>query len=200
MTPSFEKVRQLLKSLPGLGHRSAERLALHLLVERPAKLTPLLDALRQAAEVVRRCDRCGNLAEDALCSVCADPKRDPSLLCVVENVPDLLALERSGSYRGTYHVLHGRLSPINGIGPGELNLAKLGERLVTEPVGEVVLALGNDIEGEATCHYIRESFLASRLGTKVTRIGFGLPSGSGLTFADAETLRSSLEGRRDVAP
>lgn len=200
MTPSFEKVRQLLKSLPGLGHRSAERLALHLLVERPAKLAPLLDALRQAAEVVRRCDRCGNLAEGPLCSVCADVKRDPSLLCVVENVPDLLALERSGSYRGTYHVLHGRLSPINGIGPGELNLAKLGERLVLEPVSEVVLALGNDIEGEATCHYIRESFLASRLGTKVTRIGFGLPSGSGLTFADAETLRSSLEGRRDVAP
>lgn len=200
MTPSFEKVRQLLKSLPGLGHRSAERLALHLLVERPAKLAPLLDALRQAADVVRRCERCGNLAEGTLCSVCADPKRDPSLLCVVENVPDLLALERSGSYRGTYHVLHGRLSPINGIGPGELNLAKLGERLVTEPVSEVVLALGNDIEGEATCHYIRESFLASRLGTKVTRIGFGLPSGSGLTFADAETLRSSLEGRRDVAP
>jgi len=200
MTPAFEKVRQLLKSLPGLGHRSAERLALHLLVERPAKLTPLLDALRQAAAVVRRCDRCGNLAEGPLCSVCADPKRDPSLLCVVENVPDLLALERSGSYRGTYHVLHGRLSPINGIGPGELNLAKLGERLVVEPVSEVVLALGNDIEGEATCHYIRESFLASRLGTKVTRIGFGLPSGSGLTFADAETLRSSLEGRRDVAP
>jgi len=200
MTPSFEKVRQLLKSLPGLGHRSAERLALHLLVERPAKLAPLLEALRQAADVVRRCDRCGNLAEGPLCSVCADPRRDPGLLCVVENVPDLLALERSGSYRGTYHVLHGRLSPINGIGPGELNLAKLGERLVVEPVVEVVLALGNDIEGEATCHYIRESFLASRLGTKVTRIGFGLPSGSGLTFADAETLRSSLEGRRDVAP
>jgi recombination protein RecR len=200
MTPAYEKVRQLLKSLPGLGHRAAERLALHLLVERPAKLAPLVEALQQAAAVVRRCDRCGNLAESTLCSVCADPKRDPAMLCVIENVPDLLAVERAGSYRGTYHVLHGRLSPINGIGPGELNLAKLGERLATEPVTEVVLALGNDIEGEATCHYIRESFLAGRFGTKVTRIGFGLPSGSGLTFADSETLRSSLEGRRDVAP
>lgn len=198
MTPAFEKARQLLRGLPGLGHRSAERLALHLLVERPAKLPPLLAALAEAARAVRRCDRCGNLAEGALCSVCADPRRDPAVLCVVENVPDLLALERTGVFRGTYHVLHGRLSPINGVGPGELNLARLGERLATEPVAEVVLALGNDIEGEATCHYVRESFLAARMGTKVTRIGFGLPSGSGLTFADAETLRSSLEGRRDV--
>jgi len=200
MTPAFDKVRQLLRGLPGVGHRSAERLALHLLVERPARLAPLLEALREASAAVGRCDRCGNLAEGPSCAVCADPRRDPALLCVVENVPDLLALERTAAFRGTYHVLHGRLSPINGVGPGELNLASLGARLVAEPVTEVVLALGNDIEGEATCHYIRESFLATRLGTKVTRIGFGLPSGSGLTFADAETLRSSLEGRRDVAP
>lgn len=198
MTPAFEKVRQLLRGLPGLGHRSAERLALHLLVERPAKLAPLVEALREASRAVRRCARCGNLAESEACSICADPRRDPAVLCVVENVPDLMALERTGVFRGTYHVLHGRLSPINGVGPGELNLARLGERLATEPVAEVVLALGNDIEGEATCHYVRESFLAGRMGTKVTRIGFGLPSGSGLTFADAETLRSSLEGRRDV--
>ena len=198
MTPAFEKLRQLLRGLPGLGHRSAERLALHLLVERPAKLAPLLEALQSAAIAVRRCARCGNLAESESCGICAEPKRDPSVLCVVENVPDLMALERTGVFRGTYHVIHGRLSPINGIGPGELNLASLGVRLATEPVTEVVLALGNDIEGEATCHYIRESFLSARMGTKVTRIGFGLPSGSGLTFADAETLRSSLEGRRDV--
>ena len=198
MTPSFDKVRQLLKALPGVGHRSAERLALHLLVERPAKLAPILEALQAAATAVGRCQRCGSLAEGPSCLICADSRRDPALLCVIENVPDLLALERTGAFRGTYHVLHGRLSPINGIGPGELNLVALGTRLATEPITEVVLALGNDIEGEATCHYIRESFLASRFGTKVTRIGFGLPSGSGLTFADAETLRSSLEGRRDL--
>ena len=198
MTPTFDKVRQLLRGLPGVGHRSAERLALHLLVERPGKLAPILAALAEASAAVGRCERCGSLAEGGTCAVCADPRRDPALLCVVENVPDLLALERTGAFRGTYHVLHGRLSPINGVGPGELNLAALGARLATEPVAEVVLALGNDIEGGATCHYIRESFLAGRFGTKVTRIGFGLPSGSGLTFADAETLRSSLEGRRDV--
>jgi recombination protein RecR len=198
VTPSFDKVRQLLKQLPGMGHRSAERIALHLLVERPAKLAPLLAALGSAAEAVRRCGRCGSLAEADLCEVCANPKREPAAVCVVEQVPDLMAIERSSAYRGTYHVLHGRLSPINGVGPADLNLASLEQRLRDEPIAEVVLALGNDIEGEATCHYIREAIQAIRPSIKVSRIGFGLPSGSGLTFADPATLRSALEGRRDV--
>ncbi len=198
MTPSFDKVRQLLKTLPGMGHRSAERLALHLLVERPGKLAPLLEALAAAATAVRRCDRCGSLAETALCPVCVDPKRDASAVCVVELVPDLMAIERSGAFRGTYHVLHGRLSPINGVGPDQLNLASFEQRLRDEPIAEVVLALGNDIEGEATCHYISETIHAVRPNIRISRIGFGLPSGSGLTFADPATLRSALEGRRDV--
>ena len=198
MTPSFEKVRQLLRLLPGLGHRSAERIALHLLVEKPAKLAPLLASLEAAAQCVRRCDRCGSLAEAPLCEVCSDPKRDPASLCVVEQVPDLMALERSLAHRGSYHVLHGRLSPINGVGPEDLNLTTLEQRLRDEPITEVVLALGNDIEGEATCHYIRECIHGIRDTIKVSRIGFGLPSGSGLTFADSATLRSALEGRRDV--
>ncbi len=199
MTPSFDKVRQLLKMLPGMGHRSAERLALHLLVERPGKLAPLLESLQAAAAAVRRCGRCGSLAETELCPVCQDVKRDPTAVCVVEQVPDLMAIERSSAYRGTYHVLHGRLSPINGVGPDQLNLATFEQRLKDEPITEVVLALGNDIEGEATCHYITEAIQAIRPSIKVSRIGFGLPSGSGLTFADPATLRSALEGRRDVA-
>ncbi|MFN5056412.1 MAG: recombination mediator RecR [Verrucomicrobiota bacterium] len=199
MTPSFDKVRQLLKMLPGMGHRSAERLALHLLVERPGKLAPLLESLQSAAAAVRRCGRCGSLAETELCPVCQDVKRDPAAVCVVEQVPDLMAIERSSAYRGTYHVLHGRLSPINGVGPDQLNLATFEQRLKDEPITEVVLALGNDIEGEATCHYITEAIQAIRPSIKVSRIGFGLPSGSGLTFADPATLRSALEGRRDVA-
>lgn len=199
MTPSFDKVRQLLKMLPGMGHRSAERLALHLLVERPGKLAPLLESLQAAAAAVRRCGRCGSLAETELCPVCQDVKRDPAAVCVVEQVPDLMAIERSSAYRGTYHVLHGRLSPINGVGPDQLNLATFEQRLKDEPITEVVLALGNDIEGEATCHYITEAIQAIRPSIKVSRIGFGLPSGSGLTFADPATLRSALEGRRDVA-
>lgn len=199
MTPSFDKVRQLLKMLPGMGHRSAERLALHLLVERPGKLAPLLESLQAAAAAVRRCARCGSLAETELCPVCQDVRRDPAAVCVVEQVPDLMAIERSAAYRGTYHVLHGRLSPINGVGPDQLNLATFEQRLRDEPITEVVLALGNDIEGEATCHYITEAIHAVRPSIKVSRIGFGLPSGSGLTFADPATLRSALEGRRDVA-
>ena len=199
MTPSFDKVRQLLKMLPGMGHRSAERLALHLLVERPGKLAPLLESLQAAASAVRRCARCGSLAETELCPVCQDVRRDPADVCVVEQVPDLMAIERSSAYRGTYHVLHGRLSPINGVGPDQLNLATFEQRLKDEPITEVVLALGNDIEGEATCHYITEAIHAIRPSIKVSRIGFGLPSGSGLTFADPATLRSALEGRRDVA-
>jgi recombination protein RecR len=198
VTPSFDKVRQLLKSLPGMGHRSAERIALHLLVERPAKLAPILEALAAAAQAVRRCARCGSLAETETCPVCADPKRDPASVCVVEQVPDLMAIERSAAYRGTYHVLHGRLSPINGVGPEQLNLASLERRLKDEPIAEVVLALGNDIEGEATCHYVSETVHAIRPSIRISRIGFGLPSGSGLTFADPATLRSALEGRRDV--
>lgn len=198
MTPSFDKVRQLLKLLPGMGHRSAERIALHLLVERPAKLPPLLEALQAAITSVRRCERCGSLAEAASCEVCLDPKRDPSVICILEQVPDLMAIERSAAYRGTYHVLHGRLSPINGVGPEQLNFATLEQRLRTEPITEIVLALGNDIEGEATCHYIRELIQVINPAIKVSRIGFGLPSGSGLTFADPATLRSALEGRRDV--
>ena len=199
MTPSFDKVRQLLKMLPGMGHRAAERLALHLLVERPGKLAPLLESLQAAAAAVRRCGRCGSLAETELCPVCQDVKRDPAAVCVVEQVPDLMAIERSSAYRGTYHVLHGRLSPINGVGPDQLNLATFEQRLKDEPITEVVLALGNDIEGEATCHYITEAIQAIRPSIKVSRIGFGLPSGSGLTFADPAPLRSALEGRRDVA-
>jgi recombination protein RecR len=199
VTPSFDKVRQLLKMLPGMGHRSAERLALHLLVERPGKLAPLLESLQAAAAAVRRCGRCGSLAETELCPVCQDVKRDPAAVCVVEQVPDLMAIERSAAYRGTYHVLHGRLSPINGVGPDQLNLATFEQRLKDEPITEVVLALGNDIGGEATCHYVTEAIQAIRPSIKVSRIGFGLPSGSGLTFADPATLRSALEGRRDVA-
>lgn len=195
MTPAFDRVQQLLKRLPGLGYRSAERLALHLLVERPQTLGPLLEALNAAQASIRRCGECGNVAEGDLCTICANPQREDRLLCIVEQVPDLLAIERSGAYRGRYHVLHGKLSPIHDVGPADLNLQNLAERLVRHGVEEVVLALGNDVEGEATCHYLQEVMLEPA-GVAVTRIGFGLPSGGGVTLADASTLKSALEGRR----
>ena len=195
MTPAFEKLQKHLKQLPGLGYRSAERIALHLLVEKPKRLPELIAALEDAARSVRRCDRCGNLAEGALCAICADPRREQSIVCVVEHVPDLVAIERSGAFRGGYHVLHGKLSPIHGIGPDDLNLATLQTRLKAREVTELILALPNDVEGEATCHYLTEH-LPADLNVKTTRIGFGLPSGGGVLYADSVTLKSALEGRR----
>lgn len=195
MTPAFEKLQKHLKQLPGLGFRSSERIALHLLVEKPGRLPELVRALEDAAQSVRRCTHCGNLAEGELCPICADERRDRAAVCVVEHVPDLVALERSGAYRGTYHVLHGKLSPIHGVGPGELNFEALRTRIASGEVSELILALPNDVEGEATCHYITEHLPKER-EVKVTRIGFGLPSGGGVLYADSVTLKSALEGRR----
>ncbi|MSU66289.1 MAG: recombination protein RecR [Opitutus sp.] len=195
MTPAFERLQKHLKQLPGVGFRSAERIALHLLVEKPVRLPALVAALQEAAQTVRRCTRCGNLAESDDCGICADERRDRSVVCIVEHVPDLVALERSGAYRGTYHVLHGKLSPIHGVAPDDLNLASLRARIESGAVRELILALPNDVEGEATCHYLTENVTKVR-DLNVTRIGFGLPSGGGVLYADSVTLKSALEGRR----
>jgi recombination protein RecR len=195
MSPAFERLQQQLKQLPGLGYRSAERIALHLLVEKPARLPELVAALDAAAAAVRRCERCGNLAEGPLCAICADERREAGVVCVVEHVPDLVAIERSGAFRGRYHVLHGKLSPIQGVGPEQLHLAPLLERVRSGEVSELILALPNDVEGEATCHYLTEHLPADR-EVRTSRIGFGLPSGGGVLYADSVTLRSALEGRK----
>jgi recombination protein RecR len=195
VTPALEILQKQLKQLPGIGYRSAERIALHLLVEKPAKLPELVAALTAAAHQVRRCALCGNLSEEELCPVCSDSRRAAGQLCVVEYVQDLAAIERSGAYRGRYHVLHGKLSPIRGVAPEDLNLDALLQRIQAGEITELILALSNDVEGEATCHYLQERL--PRTGVKVTRIGFGLPSGSGVLYADAVTLKSALDGRRD---
>jgi recombination protein RecR len=198
MTPAFESLQKHLKQLPGVGFRSVERIALHLLVEKPARLPALVEALQAAARTVRRCVRCGNLAETDDCEICADEKRDRAVVCIVEHVPDLVALERSGAYRGGYHVLHGKLSPMHGVAPADLNLASLRARIESGEVRELILALPNDVEGEATCHYLTEHVTRGR-ELKVTRIGFGLPSGGGVLYADSVTLKSALEGRRSYS-
>jgi len=195
VTSAFDQLQRQLKKLPGLGHRSAERVALHLLVGKPAELPALVEALEEAARTVRRCSRCGNLAEGELCPICADGRREHRLVCVVEYVPDLAALERSGSWRGVYHVLHGRLSPIHGVGPDELNLRALFARVEAGEVDELILALSNDVEGEATCHYLT-GHLPSGHPVGVSRIGFGLPSGGGVVYADSVTLKNALDARR----
>jgi recombination protein RecR len=195
MTPAFDALVQRLRKLPGIGYRSAERIALHLLVERPEALPELVTALGDAGQRVRRCATCGNIAEADLCALCTDTTRDATVVCVVEQVPDLVALERSASYRGSYHVLHGKLSPIRGVGPEHLNLESLVMRVGRDHVREVILALSNDVEGEATCHYLGDQ-LAGR-AVKISRIGFGLPSGGGVLYADSTTLKSALDARRD---
>jgi recombination protein RecR len=197
MTPAFEKLQKHLKQLPGIGYRSSERIALHLLVERPEQLPALVEALQAAAAAVHRCVRCGNLAEGEQCAICADEKRSPGVVCVIEQVPDLVAIERSGAFRGTYHVLHGKLSPIQGVGPEHLNLASLVARIEAGEIQELILALSNDVEGEATCHYLVDRVPADRVN--VTRIGFGLPSGGGVLYADSVTLKSALDGRRSYS-
>ncbi|ADE53293.1 recombination mediator RecR [Coraliomargarita akajimensis] len=195
MTPAFEELLQQFKKLPGLGYRSAERIAMQLLVEKPESLERLLSSLQRAQQVVGRCEQCGNLAEEGTCAVCTDERRDPQVLCVVEHVTDLMAIERSAAWKGQYHVLHGKLSPIHGVGPEDLNFSALEKRLSAGSIREIVLALSNDIEGQATCHYIQEEIVGER-AIQVSRIGFGLPSGGGVTYADSVTLKSALEARR----
>jgi recombination protein RecR len=195
VTAAFENLQQALRKLPGVGYRSSERIALHLLIGKPEQLEALVSALGEASRAIKRCSLCGNLSEDELCTICADPKRDHRSVCVIENVPDLVAIERSASWRAVYHVLHGKLSPLHGIGPDDLNISSLLGRIESGGVDELVLALSNDVEGEATCHYIQEHLPAER-SVRVTRIGFGIPSGGGVLYADSVTLKSALEGRR----
>jgi recombination protein RecR len=195
MATAFENLQSALRKLPGVGYRSSERIALHLLLGKPEQLRQLTLALEEASRSIKRCTRCGNMSEAELCSVCADPRRDHRSVCVVENVPDLVAIERSGSWRSGYHVLHGKLSPHQDIGPDDLNIASLLSRAGSGEIDELVLALPNDVEGEATCHYIQEHLPASH-PIKVTRIGFGIPSGGGVLYADSVTLKSALDGRR----
>jgi recombination protein RecR len=195
VTAAFERLQQALRKLPGVGYRSSERIALHLLLGKTEQFKELVAALEESSRTIHRCSRCGNLADGDECAICSDPKRDHRSVCVVENVPDLVAIERSGSWRNTYHVLHGKLSPMHDVGPGELNILSLFARVDAGEVDELVLALSNDVEGEATCHYLQGHIPAGR-DMRVTRIGFGIPSGGGVLYADPVTLKSALDGRR----
>lgn len=195
MTPAFDELTKTLRKLPGLGYRSAERLALHLLVEQPSSLDSLVLALNNAQKQVKKCPVCANITQDELCSVCQNSSRDTSILCVVETIPDLLSIEKSSSFQGRYHVLNGKISPIKGIKPQDINLQSLQNRLNQENIQELILALPNDIEGEATCHYIQNT-VVNNPNIRVSRIGFGLPSGGGVIYADSATLKSALESRR----
>ncbi|GAB6159167.1 recombination mediator RecR [Desulfotomaculum varum] len=179
--------------LPGIGPKTAQRLALHILNAPPELAQGLARALVEVRQAVRRCSGCCNLTDEDPCAICRDPSRNPRLLCVVEEPRDVIAMEKARGYRGLYHVLHGAISPMEGIGPEQLTVKELLSRLADSQVEEVILAANSDVEGETTALYLAR--LLKPLGVKVTRIAHGIPVGSDLEYADAMTLNKALEGR-----
>ncbi len=187
----IERLIQLLAKLPGLGPRSARRAALVLLKKRDTMLEPLAASLREAADAILTCETCGNLDTASPCAICSDGRRDPHLLCVVEDVADLWALERAGVFRGRYHVLGGALSALDGVTPDRLSVGKLMERVKTG-VDEVILAMNATVEGQTTAHYLMD--LLGDL--KVTRLAHGVPVGGELEYLDEGTLSAAFKARR----
>ena len=185
-----------LGKLPGVGPRSAERIALHLVQADSAAVKQLADIILHAREKIQFCTTCGALTEQSPCPVCDDARRDASLVCVVERAADILSVEKSGAFRGKFHVLGGKISPLDGVEPEDLRIAELEQRLTHEPVKEIIIALGTDVEGDATSFYLAKRL--AREGLKISRIAYGLPAGSGLEFADELTLSRALEGRREM--
>ena len=185
-----------LAQLPGIGEKTAQRLAFHILDAGAPYAEALAAAVVSVVRDVRCCSVCQTLTDRDPCSICADERRDPSLLCVVEGVPDLLAIERTREFRGRYHVLHGALSPLDGVGPSDLKVRELLVRLEKEPAEEVVIATNPDVEGEATALYLAK--LLKPLGVRVSRIAQGVPMGGDLEYADQVTLARALAGRRDL--
>lgn len=196
--PIQRLIRELSK-LPGIGQKTATRLAFHILRTPTSAVRDLADALVEVKEKIRFCSVCMNLTEQDPCQLCVDPSRDRHLLCVVAHPPDLLAVERTGSFRGRYHVLHGVLSPLEGVGPDDLRLRELLTRLqgpTAEPIKEVIVATSPNVEGEATAMYVARTL--KPLGVRVTRIASGLPIGGDLEYADGVTIARALEVRRDM--
>lgn len=182
--------------LPGIGRRSAERIALHLLKANPDTSQQLAQAVLESKSQIRNCSRCGHYTEADPCAICASPRRDQTLICVVEGPNDILTLERAGTFTGLYHALMGRISPLNDVGPEQLRIAALVERVQRDQPHEVILALGADVESESTAAYVADQL--KPLGVSVTRIALGLSAGSALESADEVTLARALEGRRKM--
>ncbi|QDO90043.1 recombination protein RecR [Ornithinimicrobium ciconiae] len=183
-----------LGRLPGIGPKSAQRIAFHLLAADPDDVTRLVAALTEVKDKVRFCELCGNVAESERCRICADPRRDQALICVVEEPKDVVAIERTREFRGLYHVLGGAISPIDGIGPNDLRIRELMTRLADGRVTEVILATDPNLEGEATAAYLAR--MLGTLGLQVSRLASGLPVGGDLEYADEVTLGRAFEGRR----
>lgn len=191
--PEIEKLIQLLAKVPGLGPRSARRAALHLIKKKEQLLAPLAAAMGEARDKVRVCSCCGNIDTSDPCTICTDPRRDPALLIVVEDVSDLWALERAGAMNARFHVLGGTLSPLDGIGPDDLNIAGLVSRVAEVGVSEVILAVNATVEGQTTAHYVTDQL--ADLNVKITRLAHGVPVGGELDYLDDGTLTAALRSR-----
>jgi recombination protein RecR len=185
-----------LGRLPGIGPKSAQRIAFHIIQSERVDISRLADVLRTVKEKVKFCTECGNISEEELCRICRDPRRDPTLICVVEESKDVIAIEKTREFRGKYHVLGGAISPIDGIGPENLRIRELMVRLAATEIQEIIIATDPNLEGEATATYL--SRMLKPLGMKVSRLASGLPVGGDLEYADEVTLGRAFEGRRTV--
>jgi recombination protein RecR len=194
--PAIKQLVAELKRMPGIGPRSAERIALWMIQSRDARPAEIARAISETTQAIRPCPKCGFFSTEPLCEFCADAQRDTSQLCVIEQPTDILPLERTGAFRGRYHSLGGRISPLDHVGPDDLRIAALVERAKTESLSEIILALSADVEGEATANYIAS--LLRELPVKVSRLAQGLPAGGGLEHADELTLSRALAGRITV--
>lgn len=195
-SPSIEKLIESFERLPSIGHKTAARLAFHILNSSEEETNNFMNAIINAKKNLKYCSKCYNISDTDPCNICGNPKRDPSIICVVEDVRDIIAMEKTHEFKGVYHVLHGSISPMNGIGPDDIKIKELLARLVEGQTKEVILATNPRVEGEATAMYL--SKLIKPLGIVVTRIAHGIPVGGDLEYTDEITLTKALEGRRQL--
>ena len=194
----IERLIQELAKMPTIGRRTAQRIALYMLKASQEEVRSLVDAIVDMKDKVGYCSQCGAISEEDVCPICSSSRRDRSVICVVEEPGNVMGIERTGEYKGLYHVLHGRLSPLDGVGPSDLSIDKLTERIGALGVKEVIIATNPTVEGEATCSYI--AGVLRPLGVRVTTIARGVPMGSDLDFADEMTLARAIQGRGEIRP
>lgn len=195
-SPSIEKLIQSFEKLPSIGNKTAARLAFYILNASEEETNDFISSIVNAKKNLKYCSKCYNISDTDPCNICGNPKRDQSIICVVEDVRDIIAMEKTHEFKGVYHVLHGSISPMNGIGPDDIKIKELLSRLMDGQVKEVILATNPRVEGEATAMYL--SKLIKPLGVKVTRIAHGIPVGGDLEYTDEITLTKALEGRREI--
>lgn len=195
-TKSLERLIDEFNKLPGIGKKSATRLAFHILEMSDEQVEKFSEAMKEVKKTIKKCPVCGDFCENDLCNICADETRDKDIVCVVEDSRDIISFEKTGKFNGTYHVLNGKIAPLNGMTPDRLNIKSLLERVAATDISEVILALNPDLEGETTSLYLTK--LLKPFGVKITKIASGIPIGGNIEFADTATISKALDGRHEV--